>query len=295
MFDTFEGRNLGNYEVEKIFLTESCNYKLFGDIIVREVKTVDQYIDYFSKIIKRYYTATSICGYFVSAISPLLADRTTNLMDIEKINTILLDLNVKELVEPHLEQAMKTIYNQRAKYISEFAHEFSTPKEKNKYLKDWIANYEISDVMREQCFQRENLFFFRQNPFNFPKEVQKIKHEELKRLKDIEHLKEEEFIIEKFCVKNGLIAINQFKQENYFKTLIKNDKSMILICDLVGHFVCFVVCFVFYNDTIEKNIILVNSTENNYIFCRKKEIEAIADLTFQLNKDLYSKINTKGL
>ncbi len=159
MFDTLEIRDPGNFEVEKIFLTESCNYKLFGDIIVREVKTVDQYIDYFSKIIKRFNTATSICGYFVSAISPLLADKTTNLMDIEKINNILLDLNMKELVEPHLEVAMRTIYNHRVKYLTDFSEEFSTSRQKNKYLKDWIANYEISDVMREQCPQKENLFF----------------------------------------------------------------------------------------------------------------------------------------
>ena len=278
----YNGLN-NEFEVEKLIYYESSNYKL-NDIIVREIKIIDQYSHCFKEMIDKYRTSFSICGYFVTALICFISDYCSNIMETTTLEEIILLLNDSEFVQQTLEEPMKFINSQRNQYTKNFPEEFKTEGEVKKYFKDLVANYEISDYLKQKCSQIENVIFFRQNSYNFPNEILKMKHEELKRLKEEKIFKEEKFIIETFGSNSRLMFLKEFEKENIFKKLILTEKALVFVADLLGHFVIIMVCSLRNNGKNEKNIILLNSIRANYIKIKKAEIATIASYTFDLNK-----------
>jgi len=56
----------------------------------------------------------------------------------------------------------------------------SNSKELELYLKDWVANYEISDYLRDH--EIPNSYFVRNIAYEYPDEVEKTKYEERERV-----------------------------------------------------------------------------------------------------------------
>lgn len=46
-----------------------------------------------------------------------------------------------------VENTMSRIQGSRRKYVFEYSHEFKEEGEDEKYMSDWVANYEISDIL----------------------------------------------------------------------------------------------------------------------------------------------------
>lgn len=91
---------------------------------------------------------------------------------------------------------MKYIHDQRFKYATNNQVLKSNFKEFELYLKDWVANYEISDYLRDH--EIPNAFFVRNVAFEYPEEVEKLKYEERERAEI-----EKQFIGDNYFVDNG--------------------------------------------------------------------------------------------
>jgi hypothetical protein len=105
--------------VKKIFKYESGNAKI-GDVVVRELKILDQYSASYERLVSKYKTPKSICGYVASAVGPILADMSSYLVQqssIEDINSLLRDPSV--LLDP-VEERMKSIQTSRADYLKKY-------------------------------------------------------------------------------------------------------------------------------------------------------------------------------
>ncbi len=76
---------------------------------------------------------------------------------------------------------MKYINNDRRNYIFINQEKFLESKDLNSYLRDWVANYEISDYFRNYE-DNKNIWFFRNVSYDHPNEMLKLKHEEAQRV-----------------------------------------------------------------------------------------------------------------
>jgi hypothetical protein len=94
----------------------------------------DQYSSLYEPLTQKHSTSISICGYLSLACARLLARGVTPS-----------DRNVL----PGLEQAMAAIAQSRKAYVDAHCEMFSEQDRKN-YLRDWVANYEIVDFLRER-------------------------------------------------------------------------------------------------------------------------------------------------
>jgi len=150
--------------------------------------------------------------------------------------------------------------------MKENSQHFIYKKDKSAYTTDWVAKYEISDLMQIFHPDLENLVFLRYVGYEFPNLVKDVKHEERKRLEQEEtKFKGNRFIIESFCGKRKLQTIDQWIYEGNLKTLNARDKPIVFIADLLGHYVTFVACKVFReNGKLEDTLFLLNSLKENH-------------------------------
>ena len=137
-------------EVRSIFVT---------NIMVREVKILDQFGSSYDKSISKFNTANSICGYVICAVAPTFAKRLTSEPKPSQVEALLKELNDPCLIVPEVEKSMEFIKHQRDSYIKTFTNDFKTDRERKNYVKDWVANYEISDYIQKN-FQLENIFCY---------------------------------------------------------------------------------------------------------------------------------------
>jgi len=252
--------------VPKIFKHEKVNLKV-GNIIVREIKILDQYGPHYAQSIAKYKTPSSICGYVVCAVAPLVSEWANYMIcQPEDVDKMIENLRDPKVMIPKVEEAMEIIQAQRTLYVEEYGDEFANPKERDFYIKDWVANYEISDLLQITSPNLKNLFFLRYCAFSFPEEVKKVKHEELRRLKEEEAFKGNRFIVESFYNERRLQTVDDWIREGHMEKLAATDKPLVFVGDLAGHFVTFVLCKVLKEDgTLEDNLLMINSTQTNYL------------------------------
>jgi hypothetical protein len=151
-------------------------------------------------------------------------------------------------------------------------------------MSDWVATYEISDVMKVVGKDTNNLFFQRICSFEFPDLIKDVKHEELRRLKEEEPFKGHMFLIEKFGPKHKLMTLSEWTGENHTTDLPAKDKPLVFIGDLKGHFVTFMACKVLNDDgSLESTLLIFNSIDLNYLHC-SEVLFTMTNLCFQDDK-----------
>ncbi len=248
-----------------LFSHESKNVKVTG-VIVREIKVLDQYGKAFKQSIKEYSTTKSICGFMVAAVAPIVARSLCYTATIPEVEVLLKKLHDSSLLKSEVEKYMEVVQGQRREYMKENPHDFIYKKDQSAYITDWVAKYEISDVMQIFNPDIENLVFLRYVGYEFPNLVKDVKHEEKKRLEKEEvKFKGQRFIIESFSEKRKLQTIDQWIYEGTLKTLNARDKPIVFIADLLGHYVTFVACKVFKeNGQLEDTLFLLNSLKENH-------------------------------
>ena len=248
-----------------LFSTETVNIKI-ANVVVREVKVLNQLGKCFQKSIKEFNTPKQICGFIVSALGPLIAQNTSYVTHVTDIENMLKSLNDPSVVIPEVEKCMEILQSQRTQYIQEHPQEFKTKKAKEKYLTDWLAKYEIGDLMQISASHVANLFFVRYVSFQFPDLVKDVKHEEKNRLKDEEKFRKERFVIESAFGTRKLQTLDDWAYEGCGKLSKSFDKPLVFIGDLMGHYVTFLACKLLREDgTLEDTLFLLNSLKDNHI------------------------------
>jgi len=252
-------------EPRKLFSKESVNSKI-EKVTIRELKILEQYSKAFKKSIQQYNTPKSICGYIVSAIGPIVAQSVPFKAKMSQIESLVKNLNDPDFLVKEVEKCMEIIQAQRSHYLKEHDLEFRTKKQKENYMTDWVAKYEISDLMQIFSSDIENLFFLRYVGFEFPELVKDVKHEEKRRIIEEEKFKGNRFIIETFGNSRKLQTLDQWIYERKAKNIKDCNKPLVFIADLLGHFVTFVACKIKReNGTDESTVFLLNSVKENHM------------------------------
>ena len=249
-------------------------------VTVRELKMLNQYSKFLKKTIYDYKSSKSICGYMVSVAGPILAQSASFMMQPSQIDAVIKKLKDPNVIVPELEKCMEIIQGQRQQYVRNHFGDFRTKKDRDRYITDWVAKYEISDLMQIIAPHVENLFFIRYVGFEFPHLVRELQHEEKKRIKEEEVFKGNRFIIESFCGGRKLQTLEEWLVEGRVKMLNEYDKPLVFIGDLLGHYVTFLACKVLKEDgTLEDTVFLINSVYENHI-SRHETIFALCQLVF---------------
>ena len=118
---------------------------------MQQYNTIDQFGPLFSQAKKEYSTASAICGYLSCANALLIEKFVVDLLKsgesltLEKINNFASNnLSDIDYVLPEVLKCMGDIQENRVLYWKEHPE----AKAPENYLKNWVANYEISDCVK---------------------------------------------------------------------------------------------------------------------------------------------------
>lgn len=241
------------------------------NVVAREAKIMNQSSPDFKDLIEEYQTSKLICGYVVSGVAPYVAKNFKAKMTPREINTILESLSKDpKLVSSLIKGSMSIIQEQRKEYIQQNEAAFRAKEDKDKYLKDLVANYEISDTLQITSSDLDNIFFLRHCAWDFPDLAAKTMHEEAKRLEEEKPFKGQLLFVEVFWPKRKLMPIEDFIKENRNTKVFSEGKPMVFATDLMGHYVMFVALKICETEQNElESIILLDSTKTPYLFSTK--------------------------
>eukprot|EP00929_Paragymnodinium_shiwhaense_P075982 TRINITY_DN38959_c0_g1_i1.p1 TRINITY_DN38959_c0_g1~~TRINITY_DN38959_c0_g1_i1.p1 ORF type:complete len:316 (-),score=37.21 TRINITY_DN38959_c0_g1_i1:467-1321(-) len=122
-----------------------------GDLI--QLDTLNQFAAHWAPLIEEFQTATATCGYMVMAHCVMLRQclRGAGPLSRGKLEDIVEALRKPEAVEPVLREAMAFVSARRRAWIESHARDFPSEAERNRYMTAWVANYEISDFLRQRA------------------------------------------------------------------------------------------------------------------------------------------------
>jgi len=122
-----------------------------GSCLLRNV--LNQFHDLFRAAIAEHRTGSAICGYLTIAhvrlLRSLLArfpERPLTMEELTRLGDAL--MASPDLVLREVERAMASIRRKRSRYVEAHRADFDKAAE-NQYYRAWVANYEISDELRE--------------------------------------------------------------------------------------------------------------------------------------------------
>ncbi|KAI6645879.1 hypothetical protein LOD99_13137 [Oopsacas minuta] len=171
-----------------MFKTETASSSQDGEVIIRELQIVDQLNDAFTNSIKEFRTASMICGYLSCCIAELVSAHFSSLRmqtrDVEKMVKI---LSHPAGVLEEVREMMSWLLNNRQKYVLNHKTNFpvelinsGTIYDEERYLRDWVANYEISDWLHKK--KNGKIHFVRR----LERDLGEVYHEEKDRLNEEE-------------------------------------------------------------------------------------------------------------
>eukprot|EP00501_MAST-03F_sp_TOSAG23-6_P001364 GSMAST32.ASY1.ANO1.1418.1 assembled CDS len=254
--------------------TKHTPEKVTNGIIV-QANICNQAHSFFHASIKEFKTACSICGYLSLALT-MSVSKYLNFTGSLRTKSELLNLFnhlrsetfLKEELLPLTRNAMKTIKANRETYIQK---PLSNVRNKIAYLKSWVANYEISDVLIQE---RINCIFFR---FNQWPEYESATYEEKERLyveerqfggrldkktKTLKHLEGESvYFFETFLPVRDECKDTRKRDVSECKDIVEKEKANIFLLDLNGHFSVGITSII--DGT--PHCVVINTTTFNYI------------------------------
>jgi hypothetical protein len=200
-----------------------------------EMRIVDQWQDALHPMIEKYKLPSALCGVMTTSIAPTLASFESEVMSSGEVFDMVMKLRNLESFQSALENAGEYYHQDRVEYLKRYASEFETEDEKNHYLNDWIANYEISDFMRLKM---------KDPKVHFIRRIEKgtVKHEELRRVAEEKPFREYEFFVELFVteeekspeeLQRRLVTASEWRELR--RSGVHNGNTFIF--DTLGHFV----------------------------------------------------------
>ena len=162
----------------------------------------------------------------------------SNVKSLNDLHRIMDSLCDSQQIAEYISNAMQFIVRDRQKYIQRTPSAFESDKEKNHYLRAWVANYEISRFIQSmECQHRKYVVFLRCNQY-LELEVANREEKELILSEEKPFGKDTKFIIEMFeprklfrCDRGLFIKECEVRK-------IDSVESCLWILDLHGHFNC---------------------------------------------------------
>ncbi|CAD8064463.1 unnamed protein product [Paramecium primaurelia] len=232
------------------FLNQFKDIINVNDIIQKDENTAigqiylyNQFSDEFSDLIEKFTTTQSICGFTSVGNAIALKQVGSQIGYVQAIQHLKKN---SQLRRKYVQDAMIYIQNCRRKYIQQSQWLSQNQKDANNYLKDWVANFEISDYLREKKF--ENIYFIRNVSWDHPELMDNIKYEEKDRIQEEIPFKGEIFFID-----------YGFTKQYIRKKDFEYSSQHVYVIDILGHFICSVVL----EDKGKKLILLLETMENN--------------------------------
>ena len=152
---------------------------------LRQIGTFDQFHHVFHELIEEYETPTAICGYISMAKATLLVSliKPGGITKKSELTKIVAELHDYNALMPRIKHAMQFVNESRRKYIDSHEKEFASAKKRVHYMREWVANYEISDYFQHVGLKNieavEGLVFARFNQYS---ERNHATHEEKERI-----------------------------------------------------------------------------------------------------------------
>jgi len=231
-----------------------------GGIRLLQLPIINQFHPQWNHLISKYNTASAICGYTAIACARFIASLQSPLAkaDLQKLLTKFASLS--GLVE----HSMKYIHDWRSDYILKNAANFNA-RSKNAFMKEWVANFEISDYFRHSCpsSERPKIAFVRFNQYS---QLGHALHEERRRITAHESgFDDTEILVETFYDKEFLVTRPHFHRPSQCQTLPPLCSAVV---DVNGHFACAAMC--------TDGTVLFNTTDASYIAFPGGETTAVA-------------------
>lgn len=248
---------------------------------VREIKVFDQYSPALHPLIQRLRLPESLCGFVSAGIAPYLAEKIAFFARESEVAAVFRSLASLPEILPKIEFAATAIQSQRAEYIRSHPQDFKDPSEKERYFRDWVANFEASDFFL-RCLPSEthNVFLIHECSMKYPHLTKDLKHEELDRLKDEAPFSKEAFVITVYFPQKEMLTIAEFHQRKYTEIFRDTNRSSVFMANLNGHFVVLLGCCVEGPAGRKENsLFLLSSVAGNALNCREM-IELVGNLVF---------------
>ena len=101
----------------------------------------------------------------------------------DELDSIVKQLRDYKALMPRLEHAMQFVNQSRRQYVDSNGDKFSSAAKRSKYVREWVANYEISDYFQQVALKNpaavDGLVFARFNQYS---EREHATHEEKERI-----------------------------------------------------------------------------------------------------------------
>jgi len=267
--------------------------------VVTQRNLIDQFHPFFKDAIEEFEAPSSICGYVTIATCRILHELMTRsglsqgttggdsptAANIRQLGDAL--LSQKERLLAEVRRAMQSIRAKRERYMAAHPADFPDAQSKKPYLRAWVANYELSDELRESTMcdppchaQSEGppMYFARHNEYPILGEAT---HEEKQRIeaeqkrfgghvdaRGVAHYDEDDspIILEMLPV-GRLMSPQEFRQSELEETQavgasnwIPTAQLAVLAVDLGGHFTAALLGCV----EGQKTLAMLNSTHGSY-------------------------------
>jgi hypothetical protein len=223
---------------------------------IHQVGTINQFHPHWYELIKQFNTSSAICGYTSIAAACIIANMSEETYRDRTLQSIENALSNVEDMDREVERSMRFITEDRSRYVESHPASFPTEREAQSYKKDWVANYEISDFVRNLAPEiSKHIIFVR---FNQYPELKSAKHEERIRLEEEKSL--EPYIIETFASSIDGITFQKDRKLNSSTAILAERGGRlgrVAIIDLNGHFAVAVPC--------GDECILFNTSDYNYL------------------------------
>ena len=233
-----------------------------------QLPIVNQFHPKWNPIISKYNTPSAICGYTAIACARFIAALGSPVTQLELQNM----LGTHAQISGRVEEAMRFIHDCRKKYVKEHPEDFNAASA-DQYMKNWVANFEISDYFRHSCppFERCKVAFVRFNQFS---QLKVATHEEYDRISAHESgFDDSEILVETFYDEDLLLGRPNFHRPSQIRQLPELRAAVV---DVNGHFACATIC--------KDGGVLFNTMDSSCISFPGSETTAVAFLALAIKQ-----------
>lgn len=242
----------------------------------------------YQALISKHKTPQMICGFTSTATALMLSNFFPRLrMDHGEVEEMIAASRSADFMAALVDSAMALVQQWRSTWIERSRHAlgsdspFESRSARRKYMSDWVANYEISDLLRTLPDVTSQLHFARHI-----ERSDDVEHEERERVVEEERFRELTIFIEQAhradppdhdpssCIPRAdgskLLAPSEWLDANTQYIEPSQDCSApVFICDCLGHFVCVrPVILIDPQGTETRTLIVFNSLGGNYVLNR---------------------------
>ena len=244
-----------------MFKTETASCSQEGEVIVRELQIVDQLNPAFLNSIKEFRTAKMICGYLSCCVADLVSNHFPSLnmrvRDVEKMVKILshpagVMEDVREMMSWLLHNRQKYVLSNKTSFPVEMINS-GTVYDEERYLRDWVANYEISDWL--QLKKNGRVHFVRR----IERDQTDVYHEEKERLGEEAPFAHLNMFYDVTLSTGERLHLTPSQWLERFGESLKSDPP-VFIADVEGHFVVLKPIFLIDEHGKESPLLLLLNT-----------------------------------